>query len=130
MGASSTITIDLSTKRATYSSPVMAIRETVAVAIVNTGVAVAANLKMYVLYRSDVIIQVDAFVTGSGQFDGTLDLDDDTLIAFFTGLNDGQAKKTFDLTLWDFSRNKLLINDKITIMNNPYDPDMPLPTVI
>jgi len=130
MGAASTITIDLSTKLVSYSSPEMALRELVAVALVNTSSSVAANLTLSVLYRSTILVQCDTFVSGSGQFDGTLDLDNADLEAFYAGENDGRKKKTFDLTLWDFGRMKMLINDKITIMNNPYDPDMALPTDI
>jgi len=130
MGASSTITIDLGTKRVSFSSPEMALRESVAVALVNTGAATATDLTLSVLYRGTVLIKCDSFVAGSGQFDGTLDLDNADLEAFYTGENDGRKKKTFDFTLWDFGRSKMLINDKITIMNNPYDPNMTLPTAI
>lgn len=130
MGASSTITIDLSTKLVTFSSPIMALREDVAVALVNTGAATATDLRLSVIHRSTVLVDTSDFVAGAGQFDGTLDLDNADLEAFFASKNDPRYKRTFDFTLWDSGRNRLLINSKITIMNNPYDPDMPLPTAL
>jgi|GEM_PF-4475205 len=130
MGASATITIDLATKRVTYSSPAMALRENVAVALINADVSTPSDLTLSILYRGTTLVQAANFVAGSGQYDGSIDLDDADLEAFFAGIPDGKATRTFDLTLWDNARMKMLINDKITIMNNPYDPDMPLPTPI
>ena len=130
MGASSTITIDLATKLVTYSSPEMALRELVAVALINADAATPSDLTLSVLYRETVLVECTTFVAGVGQIDGELDLDNSDLEAFFAGRNDGRAKRTFDLTLWDGGRMKLLANTKITIMNNPYDPDMTLPTAI
>ena len=129
MGASSTITIDLATKLVTYSSPVMALRETVAVALVNADAATPSDLTLSVMWRSTAMVQCASFVAGAGQIDGTLDLDDSNLEAYFSG-REGRYQRTFDLTLWDNGRMKMLINDKITIMNNPYDPGMTLPTAI
>jgi hypothetical protein len=108
----------------------MALRESVAVALVNTGAATATDLSLSVLSRGTVLVQCNSFTAGVGQLDGTLDLDDSDLEAFFADIPDGQAKRVFDLTLWDSGRNKMLINDTITIQNNPYDPDMTLPTAI
>ena len=129
MGASSTITIDLATKEVTFSSPVMALREDVAVALVNADAATPSDLTLSVMWRSTALVQSTDFAAGSGQFDGTLDLDSTNLEAYFSG-REGRYQRTFDLTLWDNGRMKMLINDKITIMNNPYDPDMTLPTAI
>ena len=129
MGASSTITIDLATKLVTFSAPVMALRENVAVALVNADAATPSDLTLSVMWRGTAMVQCASFVAGVGQIDGTLDLDSTNLEAYFTG-REGRYKRTFDLTLWDNGRMKMLINDKITIMNNPYDPDMTLPTAI
>jgi hypothetical protein len=129
MGASSTITIYLATKQVTFSAPVMALRENVAVALVNADASTPSDLILSVMWRSTALVQCDSFVAGVGQIDGTLDLDDSNLEAYFSG-RAGQYKRTFDLTLWDNGRMKMLINDKITIMNNPYDPGMTLPTAI
>ena len=130
MGASSTITIDLSTKEVTYSSPAMALRETVAIALVNTGAAAATNLTLSILHRGTVLAECVSFAAGVGQIDGSIDLDDTDLEAFFEDIPNGQAKRQFDMTLWDSGRNKMLINTTVTIQNNPYDPDMTLPTSI
>lgn len=130
MGASSTITIDLATKLVTFSSPVMAFRELVAVALVNTGAADPDDLTLSVLYRGTALVQCTSFTAGVGQLEGELDLNDSAVEAFFSGKSDSRHKHRFDLTLWDYGRMKMLINTKITIMNNPYDPDMPLPTAI
>lgn len=120
--------MDLTTRKVVFSTEVVAIRETIAIALINTGSAVATNLRLGVLDRQTELAYTDDFVSGTGQFDGTLDLNTTALIDFFARFNDARKKRRFDLGLWDTSRNKLMINDKINIMNNPYFEGMPLPT--
>ena len=45
------------------------------------------------------------------------------LVAMFTGLG-ARATLWFDLSLYDAGQNKLLVNSRISIMNNPYTPGM------
>jgi hypothetical protein len=130
MGTTSTITIDASTKLVTFSSQVMGFRELVTVKLYNTGASTATDLKLAVVHRKDILATSESFTDEGGYFQSTISLNTEEIEAFFDAERDGQRKRTFDLALIDSSKGKLLINDKITVMNNPYNPDMQLSTEV
>lgn len=125
--ATKTITIDLDEKTVSYTGAVVALRETASIALINTGSSQAADLVLHVVRRQQLFAECSSFSAGVGQFEGDLDLSDSDLIALFADVGPTDSRQ-FDLMLWDSSRNRLLINDKITIMNNVYHSGLTAPT--
>ena len=121
------LTIDLSTKEVTVADTI-SIRETVPVQIVNLGGSSAANLVLRFLDNDAVVYaQASNFVdVGSSIAYGTISLNTQELVDYFEDMA-MQAQRAFTLGLWDVSLNRLLVNDVVTIQNNPYVPGMPGP---
>ncbi|MEY4932116.1 MAG: hypothetical protein RLZZ403_436, partial [Pseudomonadota bacterium] len=121
------LTIDLKTKDVTVADTI-SIRETVPVQIVNLGGSSAANLVLRFLDNDAVVYaQASNFVdVGSSIAYGTINLNTQALVDYFKDMA-MQAQMAFTLGLWDVSLNRLLVNDVVTIQNNPYVDGMPGP---
>ena len=121
------MTIDLSTKDVTVADTI-SIRETVPVQIVNLGGSEAANLVLRILDNDGTVYAQETGFTDAGNdiAYGEISLNTQELVDYFEDMA-MQAQMAFTLGLWDTSLNRLLINDVVTIQNNPYVPGMPGP---
>jgi len=123
------LTVDLSNK--TYSATAtLAIRETVYVKLANIGESAATNLCLRLVRETNAYANATNFVASdSTNAYGALDLNTTELVNYFTGLNP-TASRQFSLAVWDTSLGRLLVNDYISVQNNPYDPTMPGPSPV
>lgn len=113
-----TITIDLTAKTKTLSGRI-AYREMVVAILVNTGDAAPSDLLLRIMRGSTEMARCADFVAVSGGFEGQVDMDTANLLALFTG-QAHQCQKRLNLQLWDMEYRRLLINDSLDVMNNPW----------
>jgi len=134
------LTIDLGSKKVT-STNAIAIRETVAVRLINirasnpTGLVLRVTDAMltntFVLSTNFIaagsITSVQYGVTTVAQTaTGSMDLNTSELVSFYSNRAPGFTRP-FVVGVWDTLENRLLVNDWLSIMNNPYMPGMPGP---
>ncbi len=137
------MTIDVS-RKTVVSTNRIAIRETVPVRLVGIDTFSPSNLVLrltditltntYALTTNFVAagsVTSVAYGVTSVQVmaTGTMDLNTAELVAFYSN-RVPQFSWPFVVGLWDVGANRLLVNDRVAIMNNPYSPGMPGPSPI
>jgi len=125
-----TLELDVDEKEASITGT-PGLRETIDVRLTNTLTYAADDMCVYVVGKTNavtlVVAQCATFTDQTGYFSGELDLTTTNLIAQFEGLHD-QAEKVFTVLLVDTANKDTLVNDIITIKNNPYISGMEAPT--
>lgn len=110
--------------------PIPAFREEqCTIQLLNISPSVATNLTFTLLYNGSKVAECAAFSTTDGVTTGTLNLNTEELEDVMANYHKRKQKK-FQVTLWDDYLDKLLINDNINVMSNPYDASLPAPTPI
>jgi bifunctional ADP-heptose synthase (sugar kinase/adenylyltransferase) len=106
----------------------VAFRETVVVILVNApGGTVAGNLRLYLVHGSTLVASCLVFTASGGNFQGNLDLDTAQLETLFGNALSNERRQC-DLSVWDTSEKALLVEWKLVVMNNCYDPSFAAPT--
>ena len=132
--AITTLTIDLTEKTATASG-VMAFRDTVQVILTATDIEdfTAAGLVLYVLRKLSgtrtMCAQCVTFTLNGTQFEGDLDLNTTPLETYFTNKRD-QHKGTFTFLVQNTTDLAMLFNQRLQILNNPWEDGMPGPSPV
>ena len=111
--------------------PIPAFRETaVTVQLLNFAPSLVGSLIMTIFSRGEKVAECSSFSTDvNGVTTGTLDLGTTEMVAIMEKYL-SREKKKFQLTLWDDALEKLLINDDVWIMSNPYNSELPQPNAI
>jgi hypothetical protein len=122
-----TLTINVVTKEIVQTG-VPALREHVTVRLVSIGTASPGNLVLYVYRLGREMAKCLTFALVGANVEGTLALDGTAITADFATLADPQGKRQFDVAVYDNARQKLLVNTKLDVMNNPYVAGMTPPT--
>lgn len=120
--STTTITVNLADKTATYSGD-MCIRDSVQVVLIGATASDVAGIIMRILKPDDCVemAKCDSFSADGDNFEGNIDLSGAALMAEFT--NDEPRKfRSFMLQVWNntASNQSLLINERIYIMNNVF----------
>ena len=127
--AALTLTIDLTTKEVSTTGQI-AIREDVTVKIYGANAVTTYDvIELGLLKGGTLLASLDTFTDETTYFQGTLSLSTEELVELF-GNKSGRTTYNLELTLWDTNENRLLINDHLEVMNNPYDDEMTEPTAI
>jgi hypothetical protein len=112
---------------------VLAVREYIPIWIVGIGESNPTNLILYIQNdTTQTVAIINGFTAPAGETDvaaATLDLNTDELVAEFTGKK-ALYHKVFDIGIWDVVLERLLVNDRVYIQNNPYEAGMPEPTPV
>lgn len=121
------IVVDVANKTVTCTNAV-AVRENVPVQIINLGGTTPANLLLQVLDRTNGVMATGGSFAASGQnATGTVSFNTIPLVAAFSNLP-AQSAKPYTLALFDTNLVRLLVNDQIEILNNPFVAGVPDPT--
>ena len=125
-----TVTVDVATKTAAISGTI-AIREEVIFRLYDTGNAGAGDLCLALVHRDTLLAKIAQgdMTQQAGYIEGTLDMNTDELVDFFAN-RANNATHDFTLAIWDITNENLLVNDLITVQNNPYDTSMADPTPV
>jgi hypothetical protein len=112
---------------------VLAVRETIPIWVVGIGASHPTNLTLYLQNdTTQTVALISGFTAPAGTTDiaaATLDLNTEELVAEFEGKR-ALYHKTFDIGIWDSVLERLLVNDRVYIQNNPYEDGMPEPTPV
>lgn len=114
-----TITVDLPSKRVTYSG-LMAIREMVAVVLTGCTAADVAGIRLFIREPAGFAEMASclSFSASGSDFVGTLDLSGAALADEFTG-DMANKLRSFFLQVWNTVAGDLVIADRVYIENNP-----------
>ena len=123
------LVVDLTTKKVTSTNAV-AFRETVTVVLLGTASYSSNALELQMLDGGTVVaVCTNLTAAGTNSAGGTMSLNTVPLAEAFT--NEPATKvKNFAIGVWDTTTGRLLVNDKVQVMNNPYVPGAPAPEVL
>ena len=109
----------------------LAIRETAVVRLVNIGNANPVDLVIRLLdpHTGTVLAFGESFTAVNGFAVGSVDLNTVEAVNHFEGYGH-QAQRSVSVAVWDAGRNRLLLNDRVALQNNPYLEGMPLPNPV
>jgi hypothetical protein len=78
-----------------------------------------AGLVLAIMKDGAVLATCTSWTESGDDFEGTIDLNTTELVDEFSGARP-LASRRFDIVLWHTADKILLVNDQITILNNPY----------
>jgi hypothetical protein len=113
------ITVDLRNKTAKVVGVIAFREEQIDVSVINIDGADPTQMRLGLVRGSTLYAQVLAFTADGSDAEGALSLNTTPLETFFERLGD-QTVREFSLIVWQADDTRLLINDPVEVMNNPY----------
>jgi hypothetical protein len=130
MARTTTLTgvVTLATKRVVLTGQV-AIREKINLVLTGTGTAAASDLILALVHEGTLVAMLQPLVDYTTHFGGILNLNTEEIVAVFDSMA-ANAKVKMSIVVWDTTNSCTLVNDFITVQNNPYDSSMDDPTAV
>lgn len=125
MSATATLTLDLALKQGVLSN-VVTLREVVSLTLVGAEVSGYADLRLSIIDNGVVVATVNSF---NSSYVGSLNLNTVELVDSFE-YRGKTASKQFSWQLQDITTVSVLLNDRLPIQNNPFEPGMLDPTPV
>jgi hypothetical protein len=122
------VVINLKTKDVKTTNTV-SIRELVPVLLQNIGSASPTNLVVRLTDNAKTVMALatNFAASGTNAAAGTMDMNTTELVALFSN-RPPQGVAVLTIGVWDTARQRLLVNDKIPVQNNPYEDGMAGPS--
>lgn len=115
------VNLVVNTARKTCSqSGVPSVGETVNFVITGLAGTSAANLRLFITHKGELMASCESLSVGSGGYVARTSLSGLSLTSLFAGRK-RRVEKTFRIVVQDIVQGIDFLNDLVTIMDNPYD---------